>query len=322
MSYKMPGAEGMRAWLGVAALAFALTGCAETEFVVDSTKAVTRGGPQGGYKIGEPYQIAGIWYYPTVDYGYDETGIASWYGADFHGKSTANGEAYDMNGLTAAHRTLPLPTMVRVTNLENGRALSLRINDRGPFAHGRIIDVSRRAAQLLGFEQQGTARVRVEILGDESRALAAQSQGGAYAVAAGEPVPEAAPRVAVTAEQLPAPGSTASGSGTATTGASQPSAVEQIAAAPPIQPTGQVVQLPVGPTAIYVQAGAFTDQYNATRLRAQLSQFGPVKIVPVIVDGQQYYRVRVGPLGSVADADRMLEQIVQAGHPEARLVVD
>jgi len=321
MSYKMPGAKGVRAWLGVAALALALGGCAETEFVVDSTKAVTRGDQQGGYKIGEPYQIAGVWYYPAVDYEYDETGIASWYGNDFHGKSTANGELYDMNGLTAAHRTLPLPTLVRVTNLENGRALTLRVNDRGPFAHGRIIDVSRRAAQLLGFEQHGTARVRVEILVDESRSLAAQAQSG-MAVAAGEPVPQAAPRTAVTAQELPASGSTASGPAAPAAGAGQPSAVEQIAAAPTIQPTGQVVQLPVSPTAIYVQAGAFTDQYNATRLRAQLEQFGPVKVVPVFVDGQQFYRVRVGPLGSVEEADRMLGQIVQAGHPEARLVVD
>lgn len=322
MIYKILGDAAARRWLAIAALALGLGGCAETEFVVDSTKAVTRQGQAGGYKIGEPYQINGVWYYPAVDYEYNETGIASWYGADFHGKYTANGEIYDMNGLTAAHRTLPLPSMVRVTNLENGRSIAVKVNDRGPFAHGRIIDVSRRVAQLLGFEQQGTARVRVEIMADESRALAAALQGGTYA-AAGEPVPQAAPSVTVTAQELPPPGSSAAPTPTAPSGTSAaPSAVAQVAAAPSVEPTGQVAQVPVRPTSIYIQAGAFTDQYNATRLKAALTRFGTVHIVPVVVDGQYFYRVRVGPLATVEQADQTLEQMVQAGHPEARVVVD
>ena len=126
-----------------------------------------------GYKVGKPYQIKGKWYYPEVDYSYVEDGIASWYGPGFHGKQTANGETYDMNDLTAAHRTLPMPCVVRVTNLENGRSLKLRVNDRGPFARERIIDVSRRASQLLGFHLQGTTPVRVEVVEDESRMMAA-----------------------------------------------------------------------------------------------------------------------------------------------------
>lgn len=318
MMHKIPG--GFRwAQAGAAALLLLVGGCAETEFVVDSTKAVTRSSPPGGYKVGEPYQIDGVWYYPAVNYGYDETGIASWYGDAFHGKSTANGELYDMNGLTAAHRTLPLPSVVRVTNLENGRAMNLRVNDRGPFAHGRIIDVSRRAAQLLGFEQQGTARVRVEILADESRMLAGQTPAGAQ-LAAGEPVPEAAPRIAVTAQDLGS--GTASASTAPQPSSQQPSGVQQLATPAPIVPDGRVTLLPVAPTSIYVQAGAFADLYNATRLQAQLRQFGQVLVVPVYVDGQQFYRVRVGPLGTVEDADRMLDQIVQSGHDEARLVVD
>lgn len=315
--HKIPG---YLRWARIGALALPLlaSACAETEFVVDSSKAVTRSSPQGGYKVGDPYQIEGVWYYPAVNYGYNETGIASWYGDAFHGKSTANGELYDMNGLTAAHRTLPLPSVVRITNLENGRAMNLRVNDRGPFAHGRIIDVSRRAAQLLGFEQQGTARVRVEVLADESRLLAGAAPAGAGQMAAGEPVPEAAPRVAVTTQDL-AGGATSATGGSA---AQQPSAVQQLATPAPIVPDGRVTQLPVSPTSIYVQAGAFTDIYNATRLQAQLRQFGQVLVVPVYVDGQQFYRVRVGPLGTVADADQMLAQIVQSGHDDARLVVD
>ena len=124
------------------------------------------GGPAGGvYKVGGPYEIDGTWYYPREQPDYDETGIASWYGPNFYGKATANGELYDGAGLTAAHRTLPMPVNVRVTNLENGKSLIVRVNDRGPYAKGRIIDVSPRVAQLLGFYAQGTARVRVTYVG-------------------------------------------------------------------------------------------------------------------------------------------------------------
>ncbi len=116
-------------------------------------------------KIGRPYQINGVWYVPARQDNYHETGVASWYGAKFHGRATANGEVFDMNAISAAHTTLPLPSMVRVTNLENGESLVVRVNDRGPFVNGRIIDLSRAAARELGFEKAGTARVRVRYLG-------------------------------------------------------------------------------------------------------------------------------------------------------------
>jgi rare lipoprotein A (peptidoglycan hydrolase) len=115
-------------------------------------------------KIGKPYQVAGNWYYPAPGNGYDQEGIASWYGPDFHGKSTANGEIYNQNRLTAAHPTLPMPCYVAVTNQENGRTLVVRVNDRGPYKPGRIIDLSHRAAQLLGVTHAGTANVRVKYL--------------------------------------------------------------------------------------------------------------------------------------------------------------
>ena len=116
------------------------------------------------YKVGAAYQIGGVWYYPTVDYHYEETGVASWYGEEFEQQYTANGEIFDLNRMTAAHRTLPMPSIVQITNIDNGRSVQLRVNDRGPFARGRIIDVSRRAAQLLGFETNGTALVRLTIM--------------------------------------------------------------------------------------------------------------------------------------------------------------
>ncbi|MGI9417166.1 MAG: septal ring lytic transglycosylase RlpA family protein [Geminicoccaceae bacterium] len=116
-------------------------------------------------KVGKPYQINGEWYYPRMVDRYREIGVASWYGVPFHGRQTANGEVYDMHGMTAAHPTLPLPSIARVTNLENGRTITVRINDRGPFAKKRIIDLSRRAAWELGFKDQGTAEVEVVYLG-------------------------------------------------------------------------------------------------------------------------------------------------------------
>ena len=125
----------------------------------------------GIYKVGNPYQIAGRWYYPKEDYHYSETGVASWYGEDFNGKMTANGERYNMNTLTAAHRTLPLPSIVKVTNLQNGRSIVARVNDRGPYVKDRIIDLSKRGAQLLGYMGQGTTKVKVEIMETESKAL-------------------------------------------------------------------------------------------------------------------------------------------------------
>ena len=122
--------------------------------------------PKGGgvRKIGQPYVAAGETVVPREDPDYDRAGIASWYGEMFHGRKTANGEVYDMDALTAAHPTLPLPSYVKVTHLGNGRSLVLRVNDRGPFARNRIIDLSRRAAKLLGIQMAGTGPVRVKYL--------------------------------------------------------------------------------------------------------------------------------------------------------------
>ncbi len=136
-------------------------GPASPKVVADSD--VPKGG--GHYTVGEPYRVAGKTYIPRDNPRYSKVGLASWYGSAFHGRLTANGEIYDVNGLTAAHPTLPLPSYVRVTNLVNGRSLVVRVNDRGPFAHNRLIDVSERAADMLGFRQDGTAKVRVDYVG-------------------------------------------------------------------------------------------------------------------------------------------------------------
>jgi len=122
-------------------------------------------GPGGRYLVGTPYSINGTWYYPAENPSYSVVGTASWYGREFHGNSTANGERFDSRRMTAAHTTLPMPVLVRVTNLDNNKSCVLRVNDRGPFVAGRILDVSEAAAEELGFRMQGTARVRVEYVG-------------------------------------------------------------------------------------------------------------------------------------------------------------
>lgn len=127
----------------------------------------TRPPAAGQLKNVRPYTIAGVTYYPLADsYGFEETGIASWYGKDFHGKATANGERYDMYGISAAHKTLPMGTMVEVTRLDNGQKLAVRINDRGPFVPTRIIDLSYGAAQKLGVAGPGTAKVKLVALAE------------------------------------------------------------------------------------------------------------------------------------------------------------
>lgn len=300
------------------ALALLVAACAEANLAVETTKVVTRKDNEvvGPYKIGKPYRVNNVWYYPRADYDYDETGIASWYGPGFHGKETANGETYDENDLTAAHKTLPMPSLVRVTNLENGRSLVVRLNDRGPFANNRVIDLSRRGAQLLGFEQQGTAKVRVQVLKEESMMLAAQasSQGGDGI----GPAPTAAPAGEVGVQALP--GSTGG------TAAPQPaaSAPQQVALgniqAP--QVTGQVAVVPVKPSNIYIQAGAFLRQGNAQQLQRQLSGVGQTRITEFILNQQRFYRVQLGPIASVEEADRLLQQLLDNGHPDAKIAVN
>jgi rare lipoprotein A len=139
------------------------TGVSASPRLVREGQTAPRGG--GTYKLGKPYQISGRWYVPQDDPNYDRTGLASWYGADFHGRKTANGEIFDMNALTAAHPTLPIPSYASVTNPRNGRTILVRINDRGPYAHDRVLDLSRQSARVLGTEAQGIAEVRVRYVG-------------------------------------------------------------------------------------------------------------------------------------------------------------
>lgn len=327
-------------------VAVVLGACAETQLAVYTAKKAVRQvtGPEvsrrlpkktGEYKIGSPYQIAGVWYYPREDPDYDETGIASWYGPQFHGRYTANGEVFDMYDLTAAHRTLPLPSRVRVTNLENGRSLIVRVNDRGPFARGRIIDLSRRAAQLLGFERRGTARVRVQIVSD---GRVAGSPAGNPALPKPITTEEertavvAAPRIAVSAAPLPPPPgidqAPAHGARSATARTVATAGAVDGAVLPPPEPvvapaleSGVLSIVPVKPTRLYVQAGAFVEFTRANRLRAKLYGIGRPRVTSASIDGKEYFRVRIGPLATVEEADRILAQVLARGERAARIVV-
>src|SRR6202790_2065475 len=157
-------------------------GVSSSPRVVEFGEPVPKGG--GPYRVGKPYTVAGRVYVPEEDVNYREERLASWYGDDFHGRLTANGEVFDMESLTAAHPTLPMPCYARVTNLGNGKSLIVRVNDRGPYHGNRLIDVSNRAAELLEFKGNGVARVRVEYVGrapldgDDDRRLIATLRTG------------------------------------------------------------------------------------------------------------------------------------------------
>ena len=315
----------------VLGLGLVSAGCVQNRLGERTAKPGSRPQPitdqrPSAYKVGDPYQIGGTWYYPKADYTYRETGIASWYGPGFHGRATANGDVFDQNALTGAHRTLPMPSMVRVTNLDNGRSIKVRINDRGPFKNGRLIDLSRRAADLLGFRRIGTAKVRVEVVADESRALAT----AALSAEAAELAPDAAPIVPVAVKDLPGAGDAAARATQPATPAASQTALalprrSEAPARPPLlvpAPDGIVTTVPVQTSRIFVQAGSFTRVANAYRLRARLAEVGKVRIAQAVVNDQRYFRVRFGPMGSVEDADRLLTLLLDNGHADARVVVD
>ncbi len=325
----------IKKFLAIAFIALFMSACAETQFLAQTVKSVGKTQEEkqeeagaGTYKVGKPYQIKDVWYYPAEDFEYDQTGISSWYGSKFHGRKTANGEIFDMNEISAAHKTLQLPSWVRVTNLQNGRTLNVRINDRGPYAHGRIIDLSRRAAQLLGFEKQGTARVRVKVLGEESRAAAARIKGETELADIGSPITvDSLPKPKVSSETLPVLGGGEPDPATLPENAPptqdqnvQLASITTTRLSPP--DSGIVTIEPVSSTNVYIQAGAFANFENANRVRARLFNVGPVKISPVLIDGRDLFRVRIGPMANIEDADRMLERVFEAGYTDARTLVD
>ncbi len=235
---------------------------------------------------GPPYQVEGRWYVPMHEPDYDETGVASWYGPNFHGKLASTGEVYDQYAMTAAHPTLPIPSIVRVTNLENGRSITVRLNDRGPFINDRIIDLSRAAAEAIDMTRAGTAKVRVEYVGP----VGVEEQPDAFLAKYVPPAGEA-------------------------------TVVSQIGSAPlppmdiaPKWPgeAAPAARAEAGPEFV-LQAGSFADLANAHKLKASLSAFGPVSVQSAVVGGSEYYRVVLGPWSSRADAVAARDRLAAAG---------
>jgi rare lipoprotein A len=298
---------------------------------------------RGMYKIGAPYTIDGITYTPMEEFQHVETGVASWYGPGFHGKNTANGEVYDQSDHTAAHRTLQMPSVLRVTNLDNGRSTVVRVNDRGPFARSRVLDVSRAAAEELDMTRNGTARVRIEQLEMESQAMKqiALNGGGAgeqrveldkyvagrrgppaiTATAEATPPPPPTPAVTVYAANPRSPavvpleasgsaGGTGQGSGT-------PSVASIAASATSLQPASGF-----SGSGFYVQTGAFSSVGNAEKQRGLVTTYGTTEISQASSAGREVYRVRLGPYTTQEAAGIVADRLKRSGYGDARVVAD
>ncbi len=320
----------------LASIALPLSGCTEIELVSHAAKTIGHSKSQGTFKVGNPYKVSGKWYKPTENYTLVETGIASWYGPNFHGKPTANGEIFNQNELTAAHRTLHLPAIVRVTNLENGRSIIVRVNDRGPFKRGRVIDLSKRAAELLAYKNKGTAKVRIQVLEKESRAIAEIAKRGHSTkgteiamnrtgtlpqIHAQQPSPILRQQT-LASEPIPHPIQRASLKPVERTDLGTLTPLTRQAQSGNFYPKQIVKTIPVPKTGIYVQAASFSSQENALRYARKLNTIGKTKVISKIVNGHQMHRVRFGPLRDVADADSILAKLIDNGQGNGLIIVE
>jgi rare lipoprotein A len=313
------------------ALGLAAAGCAEVQFLAQGAKDISGSadGPvEGGrYVVGNAWRAGAVYYYPSEDFTLDQTGLAVVYDGPprrgrFSPRTTANDETFDARRLTAAHQTLQLPAIARVTNLDTGRGVVVRINDRGPAEPGRIIALSPAAAAAVGIVANQPARVRVQVLETESRRLAntlkradepiqlaAAPAPGTRAVASEMLAPPPGTRAAATVRSAP-PGVTPVGSAGAGDG--------------PVVRVGTRSQEPVRATQLAVQAGTFAEPRNAGSFAARLQGIVPgrVRTDAVSSGGRYLYRVRIGPITGTAEADRILAQARAAGAPDARIVVE
>lgn len=260
---------------------------------------------KGYYKIGDAYQIDGVWYYPREDYQYKEEGIASWYGPAFHGKATANGEKFDTLTMTAAHKTLPLPSIVKVTNLENGISVVLKVNDRGPFVKDRVIDLSQKAAEILDMKEKGSALVRVEVLEQESkeakeRALKCQSTDLKHDIVSKnendiKKLDDIKPVDIVMPEPV------------------KPQ--DTVKSVEPVKPMPAMSPVLNDEYPYYVQVGAFVSETGANKVQQLLKDNGiDAKVSKKITSGENWYKVRIGSFKTREDAmdvQRRVNKIVE-----------
>ena len=261
----------------------------------------------GRYQVGNAYQVAGRWFKPHEQPGYDKKGTASWYGEAFHRRMTSNGEYFDMATFTAAHATLPLPSYAKVTNLENGRTVVVRINDRGPFVSTRVLDVSKRAADALGYRIKGTAQVRVQLIGPAPL----QDRGGRQVLAMNEALNSGA-----SFNQLVA----------ISEGTKSDEPVQVAFAKPkrkwtePVQQTAFEPPQQVATAGYVVRVAIFHNMENANAAYQQVAGFGPAQIIKSIGVNGPLYRVQIGPLDNEQDAQSALETAISSGYEDARIV--
>jgi len=272
--------------------------------------AMPRIEPRSRYGNPPFYDVFGKRYYVlSSSVGYWERGVASWYGPGFHKVRTSTGEPYDMYGMTAAHKTLPLPAYVRVTNLQNGRSIVVRVNDRGPFVGNRIIDLSYTAAAKLDMLRNGTALVEVRAI-DPSTPLP-------VVTASATPPPATPGAQAAAIARAPVASAAA---------ATAPAAVALAAVAPTtVVPAAAVpVAAPAARASLFIQAGAFSDPANAQRLADQLrgGSYGKIFVRDDQIAGRRMYRVRIGPVPDVAEFDRLVAALERAGINDAHLALD
>lgn len=257
----------------------------------------------GVYKIGTPYEINGVLYTPKEDYQYAETGIAGWYTSS-EKQITTNGEKYDPNILSAAHKTLPLPSLVKITNLENNQSAVVRVNERGPFVNNRLIDVSQKAAEILGFELNKTTLVRVELLSDESKALKA-TLPMADDINSKTPVVNTKTVDVVELKPIYEP---------------DQNFLKPIY--PPQEETNPDSIMEKSEKNFYIQYGAFKNNDNALQLKEKVDSIQPAFIAEKNTETDTLYRVRSGPFENQEKALSVLDKIIQEGYGNSQVVYE
>ncbi|NNU14910.1 septal ring lytic transglycosylase RlpA family protein [Parvularcula sp. ZS-1/3] len=291
----------MRNWktIGLAILTASVLAACST-----SGKKAWQPDPNPHEKVGKPYQVNGVWYVPKAEPRYDRIGFASWYGPGFHGRLTANGEVFDEDRLTAAHPTLPLPSIVEVTNPQNGKRLKLRVNDRGPFANNRILDLSKEAAKRLGTKEKGVATVRVRYIGpariEDAIIRVGEREKGQSLYASVAPPPSLNPRPEI----------------------NLPDETDMILADLDVSILDQMpvraTQASVGQ--IFVQVGAYGSTVNATNAVGRIPPTNPVALHKSRRGGQELTLVRLGPFSHPFAAQKALEEAWSLGFADAHIV--
>ncbi|MBI1683225.1 septal ring lytic transglycosylase RlpA family protein [Caulobacter hibisci] len=259
------------------------------------------GPPPPGYGQGlrgtdKPYQIKGIWYYPKNDPDYDVVGVGSWYGEQFHNRRTANGEIFDMDLPSAAHKTLPLPSIVEVTNLDNGKKMRLRVNDRGPFVGDRVIDLSRAAAEELGYRRSGVAKVRVRYIGPAPKTAVDQPRRFAD-------IPATPPPAKPAYREIPR------------------EMASNLYDQPDDAPPARIVQAASSASGAFrVQAGSFANRDNAERAAERLASAGRVTVEPMDRAGGTLYRVVVNCGADEGEAWGVRDRVASLGFGDATVL--